>query len=328
MAVFVVWCLLVVGAVCGCTWTPLGEAEPEGREFSAGGHVVQSSLDGCVVFGGLGADDSLANQTWVYMYASAEWNRLDDAPIDSSLFGHAGVPKGEDLWIYGGAYKTAPDIPINTVKKYCPTMRNWWPIDSSGPCSKDHAAVIYNGKLYTFGGTDGADPCNNDFYTFNLTSCEWAHLTFLSDEIPSPRTGHAATIIGSKMYISGGNCGDTFYNDMWNLDLDSLKWIQMDSPLKPRTHHSMTATLDLTEIVVFGGQSSDGQLLDDTWVFHVNKETWENLQTPQQPPSLQGALMAPGLNSGSVYLTGGCTLTSEDGYTCEKFQNQLWELTC
>jgi len=42
-------------------------------------------------------------------------------------------------------------------------------------------------------------------------------------EIPSPRQGHSATLIGNKLYIIGGGSTTDFTSDVFILDLPRMR---------------------------------------------------------------------------------------------------------
>eukprot|EP00891_Asterochloris_glomerata_P009781 jgi/Astpho2/9781/gw1.00149.44.1_t len=57
-----------------------------------------------------------------------------------------------------------------------------------------------------------------------LREGQWVQPQMRGDRIPVPRYEHACALIGHSMYVVGGNCGGRYLNDVWQLDLDTLAW--------------------------------------------------------------------------------------------------------
>ncbi|KAK9844326.1 hypothetical protein WJX74_000823 [Apatococcus lobatus] len=53
---------------------------------------------------------------------------------------------------------------------------------------------------------------------------EWFPVETSGPKRPPPRYEHAVAVIGSSMYMVGGNCSGRFLNDVWRLDLARLAW--------------------------------------------------------------------------------------------------------
>ena len=67
--------------------------------------------------------------------------------------------------------------------------------------------------MISFGGTDGQYHYN-DTWAFDVNTRQWTELKCIGF-IPSPREGHAATLVGDVVYIFGGRGVDG--NDLGDL---------------------------------------------------------------------------------------------------------------
>ncbi|CAI2168279.1 5442_t:CDS:10 [Funneliformis geosporum] len=144
------------------------------------------------------------------------------------------------------------------------------------------------------------------------------------------RFGHSATVIGSKMYIFGGQSDGRLLNDLVVFDLQTLssgvaRWEFIvplnDSPVG-RTGHTMCAYNN--KLFVFGG--TDGERYNsDTWCYDTQTNKWNDL-------SCIGYLPAPRENHGVaiiedvMYIFGG---KGQDGLDLSdlgalKLSNQRW----
>lgn len=93
----------------------------------------------------------------------------------------------------------------------------------------NHTALYYKHGMYIFGGSDEGNNKLNDLWKFDLQKKRWIIINHISDECddqqPTRRSGHAANIIGNKMYIFGGLEGITHEaNDFYSFDLDTETW--------------------------------------------------------------------------------------------------------
>ena len=77
------------------------------------------------------------------------------------------------------------------------------------------------------------------------------------------------------MIIFGGyDLNENVNNDIWMFNFDDLSWNLIspnDSQFpSPRYHHS-SILWDNNKMVIFGGLSTNSQILNDTWIFNLGK---------------------------------------------------------
>jgi len=162
-------------------------------------------------------------------------------------------------------------------------------IKGSVPSFARHTSVIVGDKVFTFGGFDGT----SNFYelgVLDLNTMEWNYPE-VRGRPPIARTNHTAAVVGSKMYIYGGNYtpmpdGDyTVLGDMHVLDTTTMTWSQPTlsgpNPGK-RTAHTMKAVG--SKIYLFGGGLWEPKPLNrwiekynDVFVLNTEKLHWEIL---------------------------------------------------
>jgi hypothetical protein len=71
-----------------------------------------------------------------------------------------------------------------------------------------------------FGGFDGPD-IFNDTWSFNISTRKWTLLQ-CTGSVPSPRSSHAAVLVGDVMYVFGGCTIDgTYLGDLTAFNLSS-----------------------------------------------------------------------------------------------------------
>ena len=165
-----------------------------------------------------------------------------------------------------------------------PVMNNLPP-----PARGGHSCVFAENKLVLFGGHyfggNGKFVYLNDTHALDLETSTW-HNVRAKGQVPEPRYHHAATLIGSRMFVFGGRGSDgTVFKDMFFLDLDEWCWYKVDSTTAGppgRFAHAHVAVG--TKLVYFGGW--DGKKsFQDLWVFDSDSFTWLKPQTAGRPPS-------------------------------------------
>eukprot|EP00697_Spironema_sp_BW2_P011756 gnl/Spiro4/27597_TR13730_c0_g1_i3.p1 gnl/Spiro4/27597_TR13730_c0_g1~~gnl/Spiro4/27597_TR13730_c0_g1_i3.p1 ORF type:complete len:799 (-),score=233.97 gnl/Spiro4/27597_TR13730_c0_g1_i3:111-2507(-) len=148
--------------------------------------------------------------------------------------GHSANLVGTLIYIYGGYTRNARTLSdlfiLDTVSMvlFRPSTSAQ---DSSvtplqPPAVTGHSMVSINSTLYLFGGCqygDGKSMCNNKLFLLELDSLEWS-LAPCQGMVPSPRAGHTATLVGSRMYIiSGCMMESDCYANVFYIDLDPCR---------------------------------------------------------------------------------------------------------
>lgn len=95
--------------------------------------------------------------------------------------------------------------------------------------------MIYKDKLFVFGGVSKGNfyekmftikkgKILNDLHVFHFKTFKWEKIK-VSGEIPSPREGSCAAILGECLYIFGGREeGKKNTNTMYELNLNTFVW--------------------------------------------------------------------------------------------------------
>ena len=100
------------------------------------------------------------------------------------------------------------------------------PLGKRGACS-----VVYNGKLYMFGGYCGSDFLleliglveNRELCVFDFTEYKWSMVKTYGD-FPRVITGACATVIADCLYLFGGWYRGNRNPDVHQLNLETMTW--------------------------------------------------------------------------------------------------------
>lgn len=145
-----------------------------------------------------------------------------------------------------------------------------------------------------FGGFDGNSQLNDVHVLDQKEVNEEGEVQYawtqphITGKAPCGRYGHTASVVGSKIYIFGGNAGTNMrLNDMHILDTDEMHWI---TPLvggaAPWERSGHTASVIGGRVFIFGGFSyAGGEWLNDTHIFNTGSLKWRRATTTGAPPS-------------------------------------------
>lgn len=146
-----------------------------------------------------------------------------------------------------------------------------------------------------------------------------------SGEIPAPRYGHSACIIGSRMFVFGGR-GErgTVYKDVYFLDLLEWIWIPVstlsDGPCG-RLLHSMESVG--RKLVIHGGWDGT-EVFNDLWIFNTDSFTWMQPKTGGFGPTPRFGHSLSLTPDGRLIMFGGCGIVKETGIP--KYLNDVRQL--
>ena len=152
------------------------------------------------------------------------------------------------------------------------------------PGSRGGASVVYaDSKLVAFGGhwlaSENKFAYSDETWLLNVDQLQW-HPMKCSGLIPSPRYGHTAHILGSRMFIIGGKGPHgAIYNDINFLDLIEWIWVPVNTVSpgpSPRFFHASDVVG--RKIVVHGGWN-ETDTFGDIWIFNTDSFTWMQPRT-------------------------------------------------
>ncbi|KAF2007519.1 hypothetical protein P154DRAFT_120301 [Amniculicola lignicola CBS 123094] len=233
--------------------------------------------------------------------------------IMGGLVGGATV-KG-DLWVTEVGNGSMACYPISTTG------------DGPGP-RVGHSSLLVGNAFIVFGGDtklDENDDLDDTLYLLNTSTKHWSR-ALPQGPRPTGRYGHTLNILGSKIYIFGGQVEGFFFNDLVAFDLNSLqssssRWEVLLPNTKegavsspqgrappPRTNHSVITWND--KLYLFGG--TDGQVwFNDVWTYDPRTNSWSELDCIGYIPVAREGHSAALVND-TMYIFGGRTQEGVD----------------
>ncbi|GAM87158.1 hypothetical protein ANO11243_051790 [Dothideomycetidae sp. 11243] len=216
-----------------------------------------------------------------------------------------------DLWTIEAGQGALNCFPVQTT--------------SEGPGPRvGHASLLVGNAFIVFGGdtkTEESDFLDETLYLLNTSTKQWSRAAPAGPRPPG-RYGHTLNILGSKIYIFGGQVEGFFFNDLVAFDLNALqqasnRWevlIQNTIDGGPphgqippaRTNHTMITWND--HLYLFGG--TDGVTwFNDVWAYDAKSNTWAEMECIGYIPTAREG-HAAALIGDVMYVFGGRT---EDG---------------
>ncbi|KAG0210498.1 Negative regulator of mitotic exit [Mortierella sp. NVP41] len=240
------------------------------------------------------------------------------------------VQTGTDIYVFGGVVKGSAQRDMHVIDSqslHCQVL----PVggNDSPPSTSGHTAVTLGHYIMYFGGKDAKNKCSDALYVLHTIRKEWNKPTILG-LLPAPRHSHAACVIGTTMYIFGGQFNGYYLNDIASFDMKSLntpnpRWNRLEpaSELPPaRAGHCAAAHDD--KIYIFGG-ADDQFFYNDIWCYDPQLNKWEAVPAfGVLPTSRQGH--ASSVVDDTMYIYGG--MNHEDqllgDLSAFKFNDRRW----
>jgi hypothetical protein len=220
-----------------------------------------------MVFGGTSAEFGVTNSDKLYLLdlAEAKWTALDlPGQKPSARYGQSMVrrPDTAEVYVFGGT--TGQEF-YNDLYLLDGSAMKWEKVEPVGDAIPStryrHAAVSTEDFLYVIGGANNQSivttaPLN--VWAFEYATRKWTELAATSAGAypgPQPRLCHTAALYKNGIFVHGGTNGrDIFGEDLWRLDLSSLRWTRLPSPTaSPQLFFHSACITDRGYYVTFGG---------------------------------------------------------------------------
>ncbi|CAG9313552.1 unnamed protein product [Blepharisma stoltei] len=284
-------------------WKPFkqGGMAPQPRS----GHSFTQVGSSYVLFGGVSTEqkDRACPNNDVYtlrvLVNDGVWSKekpRGDIPLPRTHHAACELP-GDRLLIFGGLYTSSKRF-NDTYILHVPSITWSQPPNQKSGREPDNSpsqigapeprafctASLIDKKVYIFGGYGGVyyqSKAFNDIYMLNIENWEWSKIE-ATGQVPEPRTGHAACVIGSKLLIFGGCSNNTQFNSCHLFDPNTREWSDIELTYGiPRWNMSaiFVEAIPSNKFFIFGGSVGDfdegsqrniGKLSNDVFVLDIN----------------------------------------------------------
>eukprot|EP00066_Takifugu_rubripes_P022588 XP_011611854.1 PREDICTED: kelch-like protein 9 isoform X1 [Takifugu rubripes] len=232
-----------------------------------------------------------------------QWRALK--AMEEPRYQHGVALLGGFLFIVGGqsTYDTKGKTAIDSAYRYDSRFDKWIQIASLNEKRTFFHLSALAGKLFAVGGRNTSGEIGT-VECYNMKKNEW---TFVSS-MPEPHYGHAGTVHGDLMYISGGIIRDTFQKELWCYDPVTDMWSQRADMQELRGLHCMCTVGD--KLYVMGGNhfrgSSDYDDVLRCEYYSPDVDQWSMFAPMPQGQSDVGITVF----KGHIYVVGGYSWNS------------------
>jgi UDP-N-acetylglucosamine:LPS N-acetylglucosamine transferase len=140
---------------------------------------------------------------------------------------HSATLVGRKIVIIGGGENASY---YNSVHVFDIPTRRWsrptFTTTDVPPPRRAHTTVLYQNKIWVFGGGNGLQALN-DVWTLDVSGSldrmRWEQVAISGRKRPSPRGYHTANLVQNVMIVVGGSDGRECFQDIWCLNLGASR---------------------------------------------------------------------------------------------------------
>ena len=243
--------------------------------------AASAEVDGIVYLcGGDGGSAGAPSQDVVEAFdlATGAW-LPPPPPLPYATRDAAAVALNGKLYVLGGE---DAGVTRNSVVSFDPATNAWSPQTPMLQARSLLAAVAWGGRIYVFGGFDGAPLAACERY--DPASGAWTPIP----SRPFPRHFHDAVVANGAAWIAGGQISPAvLVPDLWRFDFASQVWVQSLAPL-PTSRNGLHLLHAAGAIYAIGG--SDGSLNSPPLeVYDPVADSWSTCASVPPIPHFRGA---------------------------------------
>ncbi|KAJ6227596.1 faciogenital dysplasia protein [Anaeramoeba flamelloides] len=242
------------------------------------------------IFGGEDSEGNLTNDIFSFDLGSKEWQKIkvNKGNIPEPRSGSTLTAVSAYLFLFGGENKTQKfgDFHI-FITETGEWMNNPQTTGNRPTPRTGHTAALVGTQLWIFGGKNSEGVELNDLYCLDCNTYTWYDVKPEKNFLPPPRAFQSIQIVDYQIYIFGGKCKETVYNDIWAYDIEANEWYQPEiKGTKPegRYGHSCCYVSQSKRIYYIGGNSQEEKPINDILSLHLNTSSWEQINEEGHTP--------------------------------------------
>lgn len=301
-------------------------------------HTAVAYKDNVFIFGGRTASVVL-NDFLKFDVSQESWQTIIGIgqPPDPRCQ-HTAVVHENSMFVFGGFTDNLSNGYKNDLIEFNFLTGEWinWTTEGDVPESRSaHGAVVYDGKMWVFGGFNGFSRLN-DMWTIKLSGDTkgWTKV-FQNGDIPPICSDFPLSVAQSKMYFFSGYYKTMGKKTLYQFCFEKCNWIKiidnapLESSLSPPSCFGHTMVVANQCLYFFGGAYSGGILEEHTRCFDLNSQVW-SIITPSGEIPRGRAFHAAVSVSNAMYIFGGTdddNVRSGEMYRLNFFPTKFGKLT-
>ena len=269
--------------------------------------LMKASVDfydrGFYIFGGkTGQPKQMISNSLLFVSRIGKVKKIGS--VNSGRYGHTLTTYDGKLYIIGGR---SQDLMFKRILCFDIEKKAWIQASTNDETKfgtrYGHSTVVYNNKLFIFGGKNSANQLLNNIIVYDPKGDSFTIPE--TQNAPPPRMYHAACVLGNRMFIYGGKSGKGILDDLWELNLDTLKWMKkttIGDKITPKIGAKMVL-IDST-VLLIGGQSTTPE--SPSYAISIdNMEVRTLHDCGNFPQSINGFAGIADPISNTIYVFGG-----------------------
>jgi len=262
------------------SWSQSVAASPSRTEHSS--VIFENNL---YVFGGYGGN--YLNNLLALPLPFRPENGLVEIAVSGDVppprSAHSLVVYNEHMYCFGGWRGIQAPNSNADLYKLSFRERKWSHIPAKGEVPSPrrvHNAIVYKDSMFVFGGFDEKKKPTefNDTYRFDFLTEEWSRIECRGD-VPFGRSRSTAVQWGRFMYVLGGWDRVDSNAELFELDLETYVWREVDTNLRDLQvngiqAHSCVVLGDW--LVTFGGKSGGDKIFDQMFACRLGRNRTHN----------------------------------------------------
>jgi len=285
-----------------------------------------SESDRIILFGGIAPIKyrGASGDTWAYDFDANTWTNMSPSlsPAPRELPTMTYDSQSDRIILFGG-YDEWSGKTYNETWAYdfnTNTWTNMSPLNS--PPARYHPGIAYDSRsdrVIMFSGDDeGGSSIYYDTWAYDYNNNTWTNMTpaFSPVSRADPKMAYDPTADRIVMFGGGigsiGGSSNNSWNDTWTYDYESNTWTEMCpiAPPVPRIGTSMIYDSSIGKMILFGGFTTrPDRLLNDTWSYDLQTNTWEDMNPSSIPPGRADYSMAYDEGGEAIVMYGGANDT-------------------
>lgn len=278
-------------------------ALPEPRAAFA----VASLSDQIYVIGGENQDGVLGSVVR-YDVGFEAWASLSDKPTPVS--DARAVVLGEKIYVPGGRGSSDPGDVVAAFERYDPRTESWEKLRDMPQPRSGYALATAEGRLYLFGGWDGAR-YRQDVFEYDPGRDEWQERT----PMPTARAYGDAAVVDASIYVLGGEneSGPLATSELYFPAREGEQpWVRRPPMPQARSRFGAVGVSSPSVIYIIGGDQAMEPLQ-----YNADTDRWQPLVAPARPIGSQPGVIQ---QDTTIVTLGGKLDASTYSETMQRYQ--------
>ena len=182
-----------------------------------------------------------------------------------------------------------------------------------------------NDRIILFGGSYYSNHYTfyGDTWSLEVGKATWTKLNNAGSPDARFNIGMAYDGDQKKIVLFGGFSAIDRVGDTWIYDTAANTWTAVTPQVSPSRRSDMGIAYDsgAKKVVIFGGYGLGDRILDDTWTYDVEVNTWTQMAPEIHPTARYGGIMVYDSYTEKVLLFGGHM--NQDGRSIG-YDNEVW----